>query len=159
MTPSSRPGRWRLTSVRVSVARRRSLGIGAFTDLWDVLRSMSKSPPMGWSQMLNRACRTATQLWMCRRRASRGSLLPRVPLSRLRAPLQWCDGCAPDRQLERSYRLAALKFYTVSVDLIYSVGRAPARRGVARIGRAPVSKTGGCGFESRRPCSIRRIPL
>ena len=26
------------------------------------------------------------------------------------------------------------------------------RRGVARIGRAPVSKTGGCGFESHRPC-------
>ena len=30
------------------------------------------------------------------------------------------------------------------------------RRGVARIGRAPVSKTGGCGFESRRPCSARK---
>ncbi len=26
------------------------------------------------------------------------------------------------------------------------------RRGVARIGRAPVSKTGGWGFESLRPC-------
>lgn len=32
--------------------------------------------------------------------------------------------------------------------------RAPAaRRGVAPTGRAPVSKTGSCGFESRHPCN------
>ena len=39
---------------------------------------------------------------------------------------------------------------------IYSRRAQAARRGVARIGRAPVSKTGGCGFESRHPCSYER---
>ena len=35
---------------------------------------------------------------------------------------------------------------------------APAqRRGVAQLARAPVSKTGGWGFETLHPCQLRRI--
>lgn len=49
-------------------------------------------------------------------------------------------------------------WFTLPMRGTYTPPPSPSRvrRGVAPIGRAPVSKTGCCGFESRHPCDLLR---
>ena len=88
-----------------------------------------------------------------RRRATMLDWRPQSQAPRRQPPAVSYMRCGVERALWREWPGSAQRDLDFQPPThILRPGSNAIRRGVARIGRAPVSKTGGCGFESHRPC-------